>query len=120
MKQPPPSRPATCRRPTPSATSWCWAWAAPASRATSWRPRAAIGALVAPLCTVLYRLGLAPGAHALMTCAQVQLARRRAGCRPEVEGTANPARELARRIGRTIPLFYGGGALGAVAAYRWK
>ena len=27
---------------------------------------------------------------------------------------------LARRIGRTIPLVYGGGALGAVAAQRWK
>ena len=39
---------------------------------------------------------------------------------PEVEGAANPARELARRIGRTIPLVYGGGALGAVAAMRWK
>jgi len=83
-------------------------------------PRAAIGALVAPLCTVLYRLRLAPGAHALLNCAQAQLALRRAACRPEVEGPANPARELARRIGRTIPLFYGGGALGAVAAYRWK
>jgi glucose/mannose-6-phosphate isomerase len=83
-------------------------------------PRAAIGALVAPLCTVLFRLGLAPGAHALLTRAQSQLAARRATCRPEVEGAANPARELARQIGRTIPLFYGGGALGAVAAYRWK
>jgi glucose/mannose-6-phosphate isomerase len=83
-------------------------------------PRAAIGALVAPLCTVLYRLGFAPGAHAMLQRAQVQLAARRAACRPEVEGAANPARELARQIGRTIPLIYGGGALGAVAAYRWK
>jgi glucose/mannose-6-phosphate isomerase len=83
-------------------------------------PRAAIGALVAPLCTVLFRLGLAPGAHALLLRAQEQLAKRRAVCRPEVEGVANPARELARQIGRTIPLIYGGGALGAVAAYRWK
>jgi glucose/mannose-6-phosphate isomerase len=83
-------------------------------------PRAAIGALVAPLCAVLFRLRLAPGAHALLTHAQTQLASRRAACRPEVEGAANPARELARKIDRTIPLFYGGGALGAVAAYRWK
>ena len=45
---------------------------------------------------------------------------RRDACQPEVEGAANPARELARKIGRTIPLIYGGGALGAVAAYRWK
>jgi glucose/mannose-6-phosphate isomerase len=39
---------------------------------------------------------------------------------PEVTGAANPAREIARRIDRTIPLVYGGGALGAVAAMRWK
>ena len=51
---------------------------------------------------------------------QAQLKRRRDQCAPNVEGAANPARELARRIGRTIPLIYGGGALGAVAAYRWK
>jgi glucose/mannose-6-phosphate isomerase len=83
-------------------------------------PRAAIGALVAPVCAVLFRLRLAPGAHALLMHAQTQLAQRRTVCRPEVEGVANPARELARKIERTIPLFYGGGALGAVAAYRWK
>jgi hypothetical protein len=63
---------------------------------------------------------VAPGAHALLTMAQAQLAHRRDACRPEVEGPSNPARELARRIGRTIPLFYGGGSLGGVAAYRWK
>jgi glucose/mannose-6-phosphate isomerase len=83
-------------------------------------PRAAIGALVAPLCTVLYRMGLAPGAHAMLMHAQIQLARRRDQCGPAVEGAANPARELARQIGRTIPLIYGGGSIGATAAYRWK
>jgi glucose/mannose-6-phosphate isomerase len=83
-------------------------------------PRAALGALVAPLAVALFRMGLAPGAHALLVRAQEQLARRRDACEPSVEGTANPAREIARRIGRTIPLIYGGGALGAVAAYRWK
>jgi len=83
-------------------------------------PRAAVGALVAPLCTVLYRLGLAPGANALMLRAQQQLAARRDACQPGIDGQANVARELARRIGRTIPLIYGGGAIGAVAAYRWK
>ena len=83
-------------------------------------PRAAIGALVAPMCAVLFRMGLAPGAHAMLMHAQTQLARRRDQCCPQVEGAANPARELARKIDRTIPLIYGGGALGAVAAYRWK
>ena len=32
----------------------------------------------------------------------------------------NAAEVLARRIGRTIPLVYGGGPIGAVAAMRWK
>jgi len=83
-------------------------------------PRAAIGALVAPLLVALYRCDLAPGAHANLMQAQAQLARRRDECRESVEGEANPARELARQIGRTIPIIYGGGALGGVAAYRWK
>jgi len=83
-------------------------------------PRAALGALVAPLLCTLYCIGLMPDAQALLVKAQEQLARRRAACRPEVEGAVNPAREIARRIDRTIPLIHGGGALGAVAAYRWK
>jgi glucose/mannose-6-phosphate isomerase len=83
-------------------------------------PRAAIGALVAPLVVSLFRMGLAPSAHESLEHAQQQLARRRDKCKPAIEGASNPARELARKIGRTIPLIYGGGALGAVAAYRWK
>jgi len=83
-------------------------------------PRAAIGALVAPLLVTLYRAGLALGAHANLVTAQAQLARRRDRCVPSVTGAANPARELARRLDRTIPIVYGGGALGGVAAYRWK
>lgn len=83
-------------------------------------PRAALGALVAPLLVTLYHLGLFPEAHALLIEAQGQLKRRRDQCTPGVATPANPARELARRLGRSIPLVYGGGALGAVAAYRWK
>ncbi|MGH9031082.1 MAG: bifunctional phosphoglucose/phosphomannose isomerase [Acidimicrobiia bacterium] len=83
-------------------------------------PRAALGSLVAPLFVVLFRLGVLPSAHTWLVEAQQQLAARRDKCRPEVEGDANPAREVARKIGTTIPLFYGGGALGAVAAMRWK
>jgi glucose/mannose-6-phosphate isomerase len=83
-------------------------------------PRAALGAMVAPLFVTLFRMGLLPEAHAGLVKAQQQLARRRDQCRHEVEGAANPARELARRIGRTIPLVYGAGGLGGVAAMRWK
>ena len=76
--------------------------------------------MVAPILVTLYRTGLAPGAHANLVTAQAQLAQRRDRCVPAVTGAANPARELARHLGRTIPLIYGGGALGGVAAYRWK
>jgi glucose/mannose-6-phosphate isomerase len=83
-------------------------------------PRAAIGALVAPIVVTLFRVGLVPSGHANLVTAQAQLARRRDRCVPTVTGAANPAREIARQLGRTIPIFYGGGALGGVAAYRWK
>jgi glucose/mannose-6-phosphate isomerase len=82
-------------------------------------PRAAVGALVAPLFVALFHVGLYPEAHALLVEAQAQLKHRSDQCRPDA-GPGNPARELARRIGRSIPLIYGGGALGGVAAYRWK
>ncbi|HLM19125.1 MAG TPA: bifunctional phosphoglucose/phosphomannose isomerase [Acidimicrobiia bacterium] len=83
-------------------------------------PRLALGALVAPLFVLLFRMGMLPEAHAGLLRAQEQLARRRNQCRPSVDGERNPARELARRIGRTIPIVYGSGGLGGVAALRWK
>lgn len=83
-------------------------------------PRAALGALLAPLVVALERIGLLDDAGKWLEQARRQLAARREKCRPAVTGAANPAREVARRIGTTIPIFYGGGALGAVAALRWK
>jgi glucose/mannose-6-phosphate isomerase len=83
-------------------------------------PRLALGALLAPLLVILFRMGMLPEAHAALLRAQQQLARRRDECRPDVEGDRNPARALARKIGRTIPIVYGSGGLGGVAALRWK
>jgi glucose/mannose-6-phosphate isomerase len=83
-------------------------------------PRLALGALVAPLLVILFRMGMLPEAHAGMLRAQQQLARRRDQCKPTADAARNPARELARRIGRTIPIIYGAGGLGGVAAMRWK
>ena len=83
-------------------------------------PRAAVGALLTPLFIALERVGLLPEASEWLDQAGRQLVARRDKCRPDVEAPANPAREIARRIGTTIPIFYGGGALGAVAAQRWK
>jgi glucose/mannose-6-phosphate isomerase len=68
----------------------------------------------------LFKMGFMPEAHAGLVYAQECLARRRDECAAAVEGDRNPARELARKIGRTIPLVYGMGALGGVAAMRWK
>lgn len=83
-------------------------------------PRAALGSLIAPLFVVLDRIGMAPHASAWLIEAQQQLARRRDRCHPGAAAQANPAREIARRIGSTVPLVYGGDALGGVGAMRWK
>lgn len=83
-------------------------------------PRLALGALIAPLFVILFRMGMLPEAHAAMLLAQQQLARRRDVCKPDADPARNPARELARKIDRTIPIIYGFGGLGGVAAMRWK
>ena len=83
-------------------------------------PRFALGSLLAPLVVVLFRMGLLPEGHATLLKAQQQLKRRRDQCKPDADPSRNPARELARRIERTIPIIYGAGGFGSVAAMRWK
>lgn len=80
------------------------------------QPRAAIGAMAIPPLVVLEDIGLFPGAGQWIDLAVQQLRYRR----EQLEGDDGPAAELARRIGRTIPLVHGGGAIGAAAAQRWK
>jgi glucose/mannose-6-phosphate isomerase len=83
-------------------------------------PRFALGALLAPLVVILFRMGMLPEGHATLLKAQEQLKRRRDQCKPNADPSRNPARELARRIDRTIPIVYGAGGFGGVAAMRWK
>jgi glucose/mannose-6-phosphate isomerase len=83
-------------------------------------PRFALGALIAPVLVILFKMGMLPEAHASLVKAQQQLAHRREQCKPDVAAPTNPAREIARRIGRTIPVIWGAGGLGQVAAMRWK
>jgi glucose/mannose-6-phosphate isomerase len=79
-------------------------------------PRAALGAMAIPTLMVLEQSGLFPGATGWIDLAVEQLkVRRDELCKEE-----NGARELARHIGRTMPIIYGGGGLGAAAALRWK
>jgi glucose/mannose-6-phosphate isomerase len=79
-------------------------------------PRTAIGALSVPLFVMLEDIGFFPGARQAVAEAVDQLGRRR----DELVQPDSMAELLARRIGRTIPLVYGGGPIGAVAASRWK
>lgn len=79
-------------------------------------PRAALGALAVPSMLALEQMGLFPGARVWISDAVDQLKARRA----EFLSDASPARALAERIGQTMPIVYGGGAIGATAAKRWK
>jgi glucose/mannose-6-phosphate isomerase len=78
-------------------------------------PRAGLGALAVPLLSMVERVGLFPGASAWVDAAVTQLRARRDAL---VAGDA--AQRIARSIGRTVPLVFGAGPLGAVAAQRWK
>lgn len=79
-------------------------------------PRAGIGAVAIPPLVLLERIGLFPGATAWIDQAVAQLRVRR----DRLQAPGNEAERLARAVGRTVPLAYGGGGLGAVAATRWK
>ncbi len=78
--------------------------------------RAALGALATPPLVLFEHLGLFPGATAWIDAAIDQLRRRAT----QLIAADNPAEHLARRIGRQMPIIYGGGGVGAVAARRWK
>ena len=78
--------------------------------------RAAIGAATVPVLAALSEAGLLPDPAPSVTAAADAL-------RPRVEAFGaprGPAAELARRIGRTIPLFYGSNGVGGAAARWWK
>jgi glucose/mannose-6-phosphate isomerase len=79
-------------------------------------PRTAVGALTVPLFVVMEQLGLFPGGRQFVRDAVAQLRRRR----DELTRPGGAAEVLARRVGRTLPLIYGAGPIGAVAAARWK
>ncbi len=70
---------------------------------------------VAPL-VVLEAMGLLPGASSMIAAAVEQLDARR----DQLARGDGVAADVARRIGRTIPLVYGGGGVGRAAALRWK
>ena len=78
--------------------------------------RAALGALAVPGLLALEEVGFFPGGRAWIDAAVEQVSRRRDALISE----DNLARRLARRLGRTFPIVYGGNGLGGLAAERWK
>ena len=82
------------------------------------QPRAALGAMAIPPLVVLETIGLYRGGHSWIDAAVDQLKFRRDEL--EAAGDSSDAADVARRIGRTLALVHGGGALGATAAQRWK
>jgi glucose/mannose-6-phosphate isomerase len=78
--------------------------------------RSALAALTVPLLLTLAGVGIVPDPRPSLTAALPALARRR----DVLLEPRGPAGDVARRIGRTIPLVYGFAGLAAVAARRWK
>jgi glucose/mannose-6-phosphate isomerase len=78
-------------------------------------PRAALGAVSVPLIVLLESVGLFPGASGWVDAAVAQLEARR-----DALVAGGTAQRIARTIDRTIPLVFGAGPLGGVAATRWK
>ncbi len=69
-----------------------------------------------PVLVALARAGLRPDCTATVQAASEALARRR----DALVAPGRAAAELARRLGRTIPLVYGSAGVAAVAADWWK
>ena len=78
-------------------------------------PRAAVGAVAIPPLVVLDQLGLVGDMAPMIDAAVAQVDRR-----IRTLDESGDAVALARRIGRTLPVIYGGGPVGGVAARRWK
>ena len=78
--------------------------------------RAALGSLSIPVLMLLERVGMYPGAEAWIEAAIAQATVRR----NELITEENFARRLARQLGRTFPIIYGGNGPGGTAAEYWK
>lgn len=78
--------------------------------------RVAVGSLVIPVMIMLEKLGMYPGAGEWISSAISQCTIRR----NQLIVEDNIARRLARRLGRFLPIVYGGNGPGGWAAEFWK
>lgn len=79
-------------------------------------PRTQLGPVTVSTLLALSRVGLIPDCRRSVTAAAGALSKR---C-DAFAAVGGPAAEVARRVGRTIPVVYGVAGIGAVAARRWK
>lgn len=83
------------------------------------QPRAAILRMLVPLVVLLHRLELAPSLVPDLEEARSTVASAVSTLGPQVPETANPAKQLARELQRSVPLVWGA-ELTAPVAVRWK
>jgi glucose/mannose-6-phosphate isomerase len=84
-------------------------------------PRATLWALTTPVLVAAGAHGLVdlgPGASGLEATA-VRLERLAEACRPDRESFVNPAKLLAMELAEAVPVAWGAGVVGPVAAYRF-
>ncbi len=93
-------------------------WGAPCLRVDQGlpMPRAAFAAMAVPVMVYLEELGFFPGASEWLSLSASQMRRRST----QLGESPNPAQRLGEELAGSIPVIYGPGGLGEVAARRWK
>ena len=82
-------------------------------------PRASMWALATPVLVAGGRLGLLDLPADAFEAAAVRLETVAETCRPDREAFVNPAKQLALDLSGSLPMVWGGGTTGGVAAYRF-
>lgn len=81
-------------------------------------PRASMWALATPVLIAAGRLGLLDLPADAFEAAAVRLETVAEACRPDREAFVNPAKQLALELSGSLPMVWGAGTTGGVAAYR--
>ena len=84
-------------------------------------PRSSLWALTTPVVVACARLSLLDLGtdDAVLEAVAQRLEQLAEACRPDRESFVNPAKSLALEIGGTLPMAWGAGQMGGVAAYRF-
>jgi len=83
-------------------------------------PRAALWSLVVPVCLAAEAAGILPPLSDQVCAAADTLDAEAAALGPDVETAGNPAKQAALRLLDRLPVVWGSGQLGAVAATRFR